>query len=108
MREFSRLFRTYCSHKHTSWAHHVSLVQDCLNLLVHKSTNAVPYYLYYGKSPQEKLCEMFPLLKEKGVEREMQLQIENDNLRRAFEQRGKSQKSCSKVHLSVGDLVLLR
>ena len=108
MRELGRLFRTYCSHKHTSWARHVSLVQDCLNLLVHKSTNAVPYYLHYGRSPQEKLREMFPLLKDKGVERDVQLQIANDNLRRAFEQRGKSQKSCSNVQLSVGDLVLLR
>ena len=31
MRELGRLFRIYCSHKHTAWTSHLNFVQDCLN-----------------------------------------------------------------------------
>ena len=38
MREVGRIFRTYCSDRHTKWASYVTFVHDCLNYTTHRST----------------------------------------------------------------------
>ena len=108
MRELGRYFRTYCWDKHTGWAVLVPFVQDCLNLLTHRSTGMTPYELHYNRLPREKLLDMFPLLKSLPADRAAQIALANERLHRSFERRCKAQKSRSKVELKVGDLVLLR
>lgn len=108
MRELGRFFRTYCAQKHTSWSKYVPLIQDCLNLMSHQSTGAVPYELHFGKSPRNKLVELFPMLRETFPPREVQLQLARDHMQRAFEKRVASQKNSRTVDLKEQDLVLLR
>lgn len=108
MRELGKLFRTYCSERHTGWAPHLPYVQDCLNLLRHQSTGEVPYELHFGQSSKEKIWELFPLLKAQPINREVQLQLANERLQKAFQQRSKSQVKPSKVRISIDDLVMLK
>lgn len=108
MRELGRFFRTYCAHKHTSWARYISKIQECLNLMYHQSTGAVPLTLHFGRSPRDQMLDLFPVLKEHDTDYEVYLQLAQDRLQRSFDQRSKSQKSVSKVILKEKDLVLLR
>lgn len=108
MRELGRYFRTFCANKHTGWACHVSKIQDCLNLVTHESTGMSPYEIHYGKSPKDKLVEMFPIIKQALPTREIQLQQARERTKKAFDQRLSGQKKVSTVQINVGDLVLLR
>lgn len=108
MRELGRIFRTYCSEKHTEWARHILFVQKILNYNVHDSTEAVPYELHFGRVIDEKIYEMFPKLKRSLEDRKYQIEIANERLRKAFEQRSKKQVHKNKVDLEIGDLVLVR
>lgn len=47
-------------------------------------------------------------MKPESVERKFQIEIANENLRKAFESRVKYQNGGSRVELKIGDLVLLR
>lgn len=108
MRELGRFFRTYCAQKHTAWSKYVPLIQNCLNIMSHQSTGAVPYELHFGKSPRDKLIELFPILRDTMSRREVQLQLAQENMQKAFNRRAASRKSCRTVDLKVGELVLLR
>ena len=108
MREMGRIFRTYCSEKHTKWARFVDFVQYCLNLTVHQSTGYTPCFLHYNRAPREKILELFPLLCTQPATREIVLQRANENLQHAFDRRCKTQKTTSKIELNLKDLVLLR
>ena len=100
MREIGKIFRTYYSESHSSWALYLSLVQNCLNLLVHQSTNCVPWELHFGKKAHEKIWEIFPLLQPPPREHQVLIQIANEQLSKAFKQRLNGQKSVSKILLS--------
>lgn len=108
MRELGRIFRTYCTQKHTSWGRHVSFAQDCLNYSCHMSTGEIPYELHFGRSVHEKIYSLFPLLEARPIDRKFQIELANERLRKAFEQRSKNKGRGSKIVLEVGDLVLAR
>ena len=108
MRELGRLFRTYSSHAHEGWAKHVKKISDCLNLLVHKSTGFTPYFLHYGKDPEQEIYNLFPCLRDKNKSRKVYVEIANKNLLRSFHERVRAQGKVSKVRLALGDFVLLR
>ena len=108
MREIGRVLRTYCGAQHTKWATYINFMQDCLNLTTHQSTGFTPYQLHFNRLPNDKILEIFPRLQKTALNPDVQLQLANDRLQRAFERRCASQKSVSKIKLSVGDLVLLR
>ena len=108
MQKLGRLFRTYCAQRHTKWAPLVPYVQDCLNLTTHQSTNTTLYELRYGKSPTDKLIELFPRLRDADVLHGVRIQLANEKLRNSFERRCENQKNVSRVIIDVGDLVLLR
>ena len=82
-------------------------MQDYLNLTTHQSTKTAPYELHYGKSPTDKLKELFPRLRGADVLHGVRIQLANEKLRKSFEQRCRNQKSVSRVIIDVGDLVLL-
>lgn len=108
MRELGRFFRTYCAERHTAWARYVPTIRDCLNLMSHQSTGAVPYELHYGRSPLDRIIEMFPRLKYEIPSQDIQIQLTRENLRRAWTRQSDTQKGVSKVSLAKEDLVLLR
>lgn len=108
MRELGRLFRTYCAEKHTSWGRHVTFIQDCLNYSFHLSTGQVPYELHFGRSVHEKIYRLFPLLEPRPCERKFQIDLANERLRKAFDQRSKVTGKKSIIKLKIGDLVLAR
>ena len=108
MRELERLVRTFCSHSHKSWARYIEKVSDCLNFLVHKSTEYTPFSFHYGKDCEENIYEIFQCLRNKKEGRKFQLEVANKNLLKSFLHRAKYQGSVSKVPLQVRDLVLLR
>lgn len=108
MRELGRFFRTFCADRHTSWARYVNMIQDCLNLMAHQSTGAVPYVLHYGEYPRDKLCELFPMLDREGTSHNVHIQMAQERLQKSFDSRLKAQGNVSKVKLNEDDLVLLR
>ena len=108
MREIGRILRIYCSERHTNWAKHVDFVQDCLNYTTHQSTGVSPFLLHFNKNPREKILNLFPRLRRETLSREIQIQMANERLQRAFNHRCNSQKTVSRVDLAIGDLVLLR
>jgi hypothetical protein len=46
MRELGRMFRTYCSEKHTEWPRYTSYIEWVLNNTVHESTGYTPQELF--------------------------------------------------------------
>ena len=65
MHEIGRIFRTYCSEKHTKWAIYIQFVQECLNYTVHQSTGFARYHLHFDENPRERIIDLFPRLKKK-------------------------------------------
>lgn len=108
MRELGRMFRTFCANRHTGWARYVPVIQNCPNLVSHHSTGLVPYTLHYGKSPRDRIVDLFPGLKEKKISKEIYVQLAQRNLQQSFDQRLKNQGLISKVKFQINDLVLLR
>lgn len=86
----------------------MSFIQDSLNFSFHQSTNEIPYELHYGKSVQDKIYQLFPLLERRPIDRKFQLELANEKLRASFEKRAKAQGSESKIEIKKGDLVLVR
>lgn len=108
MREIGRLFRTYCSDKHTRWSKYVKQIQEWINLSTSSLTGYSPHELHYGENPIDKVRKLleFP----EGIEDSHLAKIEMAKLRirKACEVRSESQKSISKVNIEVGQLVLLK
>lgn len=50
-REIGRLCRTFIHGKHSQWASLISYIQDCLNNIVHDTTQFTPFELKFGKRP---------------------------------------------------------
>lgn len=108
MRKLGRFFRTFCAGRHTGWAKYVPRIQDCLNVVSHHSTGLVPYTLHFGRSPRDRIINLFPMLKKRQHSKEIYVQLAQHNLKKSFEQRLKNQGQVSKVKFEINDLVLLR
>lgn len=108
MRELGRFFRTLCSERHTSWAKYVPMIQNCLNVVSHHSTGLVPYTLHFGRSPRDRILDLFPILKERKNCHDFYVQLAQKNLQKSYEQRLKNQGKTSRIKFEKNDLVLLR
>lgn len=107
MREIGRLFRTYCSHKHTGWADHVKNIENLLNITTHYSTNYTPNELHFGKPVHDEIMKIIHFPPNVPINHEYIITLAKENIEKSFAKRSKNQK-VSKIALKVGDLVLLR
>lgn len=64
--------------------------------------------LHYGEEIKEKIYKLFPLLKRRPVNREIQIELAQEKLRVAFEKSSKGQGKESKIELKEGYQVLMR
>lgn len=109
MRELGRLFRTYCSEQHSSWANHVKEFQEILNQLPHFSTGLSPLEILNRKFIGEPLLEYFawppgPLRNENQIQDKVKT-----NLIKAGDDRVKCHNQYASVpDYKVGDLVLIK
>lgn len=109
MRELGRLFRTYCSDKHKSWAREIPNFVFFLNSVVHESTGFSPYELHYGN-------ESFSLFRKyidfpeaaAPLSSEGKLVLAKETLLGRAARRTVSHPNKPYVSFRVGDLVLLR
>ncbi|KAG8228940.1 hypothetical protein J437_LFUL011566, partial [Ladona fulva] len=51
MRELSRVFRTYCSEKHTEWLKLIPWINVWFNEVAHESTGITPTEVHFGRKP---------------------------------------------------------
>lgn len=108
MREIGKLFRTFCSEKHQSWAKYVPDIQTMLNITTHSSTGFTPRELHLGTPAKDSISRIidFPFSPGPGIETKCLLA--DRAMQDAFKSRIRNQKGLTKVELQVGDLVLLR
>ncbi|OXU31219.1 hypothetical protein TSAR_007793, partial [Trichomalopsis sarcophagae] len=108
MSEIGRIFRTYCTYQHTKWGRQVNFVQQCINLTTHQSTDYTPYFLHFNEQPKERILELFPILRRVSNAHEFVIESANENIKKAFKTRCKTQKTVSRVKIKVDDEVMLR
>lgn len=107
MKELSRLFRVYVSHKHTAWPDLLPKINTWLNHIPHESSRFTPFEAQFNKKPKP----LFPILAKMAtqipISPEDRCQIILSNLKKAGDTRKQHQKS--KTHLfKVGDKVLIK
>lgn len=108
MRELSRLFRTYCNQRHTSWIELIPHINRWLPSVFHESIGTTPFEAHFGKKQPRELSNLMSqdekqIWKAKRDYTPMIL----ENLKRMGEHRKKAAKGM-KYRFEIGDLVLLR
>lgn len=109
MKELSRLFRTFCPNKHSSWAKWVPEFQTILNELPHLSTGLTPVEILDKKFIGEPILKFFtwPPLESSSINHKQSM-VEH-NLKHSAEQRTKKHNLSAVIpSFAVGDLVLVR
>lgn len=109
MRELSRLFRTYCHNQNSSWALHLSNIENLFNTLPHSSTGYSPHEIIYGTRPPlplDHLIQNYLPSPPQPKPKEELYKLVKQKLHTAALHR---KQLCTKNDtLNLGDLVLLR
>lgn len=108
MRELGKLFRAYCSERHTAWATHIKHMNVMLNATTHCVTGYTPYELHFGKSPVSKIKSLISFPPETRDPQEIKVELANKRTRKAHEQRKHRQRPSNIPPLKVDSLVLVR
>ena len=107
MREIGRMFRTFCSENHTSWANHVKNIENLLNITTHFSTEYAPHELHFGIPVKNEIEKLINFPQKRNINHDYIITLARENILKSFERRKKNLK-VSTVQLDVGDRVLLR
>ncbi|XP_044754424.1 uncharacterized protein LOC123313552 isoform X1 [Coccinella septempunctata] len=111
MRELGRLFRTFCSDKHSKWAFEVANVQDFLNEIVHESTGYSPNELQCGTERVRLLPKSLHVsgcYSKTEPPLEVKLRLAEATLSKRAERRALRSPGGRFVSFMEGDLVLLK
>lgn len=109
MRELGRLFRTYCSQKHTHWAYEVPKIQKFLNEIIHESTGFSPSELQFDFPRLRLLPE--ELRAPDGITEpplEVKFRLASECLSKKGFHRSQRNPGKTFVEFKEGDLVLLK
>ena len=107
MREIGRMLRTFCHLRHTSWADHITRIEELLNITTHHSTQCTPRELHFGIPVRDEIERLIKFPGSREVDHEYMITLARQNMKRHFEARRKGQR-VSSIELNVGDKVLLR
>jgi transposase InsO family protein len=108
MRELGKLFRVFCSEKHTKWSKFIPNIEQILNITVSQSTGYTPYQLQFDSDHQDKIKEIIKYPANKTEDKNFRIELAKERLAKNFHKRQKKQKGKSKVKLKINDLVLIR
>ena len=111
MRELNRLFRTYRSQDHKSWARDIPRFQRYINQVTHESTGFPACVLHFGSQPDPLLRSSvaYPQAEPQPADSHVHLFWAYEALRRSAQRRQrKTSAPPDEAFFEIGDLVLLK
>lgn len=112
MRELGRIFRAYCSIKHSSWVKWVPQLEEWLNSTYHEGTGFSPYELHFGQKfiPQIVKNVQFPTDEDAQLTRDAKIVLARERLKYNGQNRKNRHEARfnNKTIFQVGDKVLLK
>lgn len=112
MREVGRIFRAYCSIKHSSWAKWVPLLEEWLNSTYHEGTGFSPYELHFGQKFTPKIIQSikFPTFNGTELNHDARIILARERLKYNGQNRKNrhEDKFTHKTIFKKGDKVLLK
>ncbi|KAF4525252.1 hypothetical protein B566_EDAN012787, partial [Ephemera danica] len=111
MRELGRVFKSFCSEKHSTWLGMIPHLMQWLNVTVHESTGVTPYELQFGRKPVSEISRLIDWPESHRQEPSAETIIVR--ARNRLEKRAAARKAAAegvgKNHIfKVNDLVLVR
>ncbi|KAF4520458.1 hypothetical protein B566_EDAN004709 [Ephemera danica] len=107
MREIGRVFKAYCSNKHTTWSSMVPKLTQWLNLTTHDSTGYTPYQLQFGRKPVSEYAGIieWPADKQPELDHETVILRAGERLRQRAASRSAAAEGVGKhIKFNPGDL----
>lgn len=109
-REIGRMCRSMIKNKHSEWACWIPFIQNCLNNIVHDTTEFTPHEIKWGKKPV-RFWETFFEIKSDFVPYEKMLVLARDRIRNKGEKRKEREDKKYKLNLQqfeLDELVLVK
>jgi len=108
-KEIGKICRMMCHEKHTRWTDIVQLVEDCLNLSKHGTTEEIPFEMMFGERVKDMLERVVTFPMTRSFDHKKKLELVAERLKSKAEKRkNKHDRGHRFVKYQVGDLVLVR